>query len=60
MDYKTDQATKGRRIEALVEHYLPQVRLYAAASARCTEEPVKEIGLYFTSVGRYEPVAVQE
>jgi ATP-dependent helicase/nuclease subunit A len=53
VDYKSDSAPSAERIDALVEHYLPQVRTYASAWQRCTDQPVKEIGLYFTSASEY-------
>jgi ATP-dependent helicase/nuclease subunit A len=51
-DYKTDAVGPGGT-DALAERYRPQVELYAEAWRRITGQPVKEAGLYFTSVGRY-------
>ena len=62
-DYKTDripeeilasgaEATRAA-FEAVVEHYRPQVELYTRFWARTTGQPVKESGLYFTSLGRW-------
>ena len=56
VDYKTDVVSRSRPLDSLVAHYLPQVRTYAAAWARCTGQPVKEVGLFFTSAGAYRAV----
>ncbi len=56
VDYKTDSAGGGR-LEELVEHYAPQLKLYAGAWEAASGEKVKEIGLHFTGPGLY--VAVQ-
>jgi ATP-dependent helicase/nuclease subunit A len=47
VDYKTD-GVPANKVKELVEHYRPQVGIYAEAWGRCVEQPVKEIGLYFT------------
>jgi ATP-dependent helicase/nuclease subunit A len=46
VDYKTDNVT-ATSLQTLAARYAPQVRLYAKAWAKCTGEPVKEMGLYF-------------
>jgi ATP-dependent helicase/nuclease subunit A len=51
VDYKTDSG-RGKR----AEKYERQVRLYADAWAKCTEEPVKERGLFFIQTGNYRKV----
>ena len=56
VDYKTDRITAARPIESLIEHYLPQVRTYAAIWERITDASVKERGLYFTSTHEYRTV----
>ncbi len=56
VDYKTD-STGGGRLEELVEHYAPQLKLYAGAWEAASGEKVKETGLHFTGPGLY--VAVQ-
>ena len=55
VDYKTDDR-EGEDIEPLVEHYAGQVRLYADAWAKMTDEPVAETGLYFVRSARYQAV----
>ncbi len=52
VDYKTD-STEGGRLEKLVEHYAPQLRLYANAWEAASGERVKEIGLNFIGPGLY-------
>ncbi len=52
VDYKTD-STEGGRLQGLVEHYAPQLRLYAEAWEAASGEKVKEIGLNFTGPGLY-------
>jgi ATP-dependent exoDNAse (exonuclease V) beta subunit len=55
VDYKTDPVHKGEVAE-LAAHYRPQVKTYAETWQGLMKEPVKETGLYFTSVDRYEVV----
>jgi len=62
-DYKTDRLpdeilglgveAAASALTALVEHYRPQVELYTRFWERTTGRPVKESGLYFTSIGRW-------
>ncbi|MBN2409096.1 MAG: UvrD-helicase domain-containing protein [Candidatus Aminicenantes bacterium] len=59
-DYKTDHI-RPQLIEDdladLVGMYAPQIRLYARFWSEITGEPVKEAGLYFTSIDRWVRVA---
>jgi len=52
VDHKTDVAAVTD-LGKLVDHYRPQVQLYAAAWQQATGQPVKEAGLYFTKPGEY-------
>jgi len=62
-DYKTDRladtaAGKGverarSALDRLVDYYRPQVELYRKFWEKLTAEPVKETGLYFTSIGAW-------
>ena len=56
VDYKTDYI-RPQLLEDdladLVKIYAPQIRLYARFWSRTTGEPVKEAGLYFTSIDRW-------
>jgi len=52
VDYKTDRIAEGG-IQPLADHYSPQLQTYAEAWERCTGQPVKEKGLYFTDAGAY-------
>lgn len=54
-DYKTDDQGAAS-LDGLVEHYAPQVRLYAEAWARLLGEPVHETGLFFVHSGEYRVV----
>ena len=56
VDYKTDRI-EGTSVKAKVEHYRPQVESYARAWARLLRQPVKEVGLFFTQLNRYEPLS---
>ena len=51
VDYKTDQVTGNGHLEALARRYAPQLRLYARAWESCTQEPVKEMLLFFIGSG---------
>ena len=55
VDYKTDSLPGGRP-DALVKKYAAQIRLYAESWERITGERVKEMGLYFSRVNRFESV----
>jgi ATP-dependent helicase/nuclease subunit A len=52
VDYKTDSTEDGR-LQGLVDHYAPQLKLYAEAWQQASGEKVKEIGLNFTGSGLY-------
>jgi ATP-dependent helicase/nuclease subunit A len=56
VDYKTDYI-RPQLLEDdladLVKMYAPQIRLYARFWSQTTGEPVKEAGLYFTSINRW-------
>jgi len=55
VDYKTDRAT-GQQLEKLAGTYRPQVTVYRTAWAQILQQPVKEVGLYFTHANRYVTV----
>jgi ATP-dependent helicase/nuclease subunit A len=55
VDYKTDRAT-GQQLEKLAETYRTQVTVYRTAWAQILQQPVKEVGLYFTHANRYVTV----
>ncbi len=52
VDYKTDRVAEGR-LETLVDHYSPQIRLYAEAWETCSGQKVKECGFYLTHLNKY-------
>ena len=62
-DYKTDRLppafeaagaeARERALDVLVDHYRPQVELYAQSWAEMSGEKVKEAGLYFTALDRW-------
>ena len=55
VDYKTDRI--GREgVQALLQKYSAQLRMYRDAWTRCTGEQVGEIGIYLVSEGRYFPL----
>ena len=56
VDYKTDDRP-GEPLDGLVEHYGPQVQMYAAAWERLSGEPVHEAGLFFVHTGMYRIVS---
>jgi ATP-dependent helicase/nuclease subunit A len=53
-DYKTDEIVGG--LQSYVDYYAPQIRLYSRFWTEITAEPVKESGLYFTSLNRWIPL----
>jgi ATP-dependent helicase/nuclease subunit A len=55
VDYKTDSLA-GKKPGDLAGKYAPQVRLYASAWERCTDEVVKETALYFTQADLLIPL----
>jgi ATP-dependent helicase/nuclease subunit A len=57
VDYKTDRATVPR-VDKLKEIYRSQLTTYRDAWMQFATEPVKELGLYFTSVDRYVTVGL--
>lgn len=55
VDYKSERVAETE-LPALVRYYQPQVEAYARAWAQVVEEPVCELGLFFTHTGRYERI----
>jgi len=55
VDYKTDRVGRDN-VQALLQKYEAQLRMYQEAWTRCTGEPVAEIGIYLVSDGRYFPL----
>ena len=55
VDYKTDRVAENG-VKSLVDHYIPQIHLYARAWEECSGQKVKECGLYFTRLEKYERV----
>jgi len=53
VDYKTDTVSGERQLAELVSYYTPQLELYRRAWESVVQEPVREVGLYFTSVGMW-------
>lgn len=47
IDYKTDSATTGQKVDEKVQHYGPQLRAYAQALAAATGLPVTGAALLF-------------
>lgn len=56
VDFKTDDVARAG-LQAKVESYAPQLRLYALALSRIYRCPVTEAWLYFFAVSRAEPVS---
>ena len=50
-DYKTDEIE--RSVKKFVDYYAPQVKIYSRFWEQITGEPVKEAGLYFTSIDKW-------
>ena len=53
-DYKTDEIE--RNLKKFVDYYTPQVKIYSRFWEQITNEPVKEAGLYFTSLNHWSKV----
>ena len=53
-DYKTDEI-KGD-LQTYIDYYAPQVQLYSRFWQAITGDPVKEAGLYFTSISQWVKV----
>ncbi len=53
VDFKSDEIAGPDHLEDLARYYSPQVRAYRRAWERVLGEPVKEAGLFFTSVLRF-------
>ena len=50
-DFKTDDV--GTDLQTFVAFYTPQVQIYCRHWAAITKQPIKEAGLYFTSIHRW-------
>jgi len=55
VDYKTDAGAE-QRLTALTEHYRGQIEIYGRLWQQMVGQPVKEMGLYFTTTGQYVTV----
>jgi ATP-dependent helicase/nuclease subunit A len=60
VDFKTDTVSGEQQLASLVGYYAPQLELYRKAWESVVGEPVREIGLYFTSIGSWQPVKVDD
>ena len=52
VDYKTDLINKDN-LKATTNKYAPQLQLYADVWKKSVNEPVKEIGIYFSYSSQY-------
>ena len=50
-DFKTDDV--GANLQSFVDYYTPQVQIYSRHWAEITKQPIKEAGLYFTSINKW-------
>jgi len=50
-DFKTDDVRND--LESFVNYYAPQVKIYSRFWAEITKQPIKEAGLYFTSINKW-------
>ncbi|MFD0959155.1 UvrD-helicase domain-containing protein [Paenibacillus chungangensis] len=55
VDFKTDSVTE-ETLQSFIDFYRPQVQAYASEWERTFGYKVKEAGLYFTQLGRYEQI----
>lgn len=55
VDFKTDQVDE-RKMGQFVRFYTPQVQAYAQAWKKEFDIPVKEAGIYFITIKRYEQI----
>jgi ATP-dependent helicase/nuclease subunit A len=50
-DFKTDDV--GTDLQSFVDYYTPQLQIYCRHWAEITQQPIKEAGLYFTSIHKW-------
>ena len=50
-DFKSDDVRDN--LESFVNYYAPQVKIYSRFWAEITQQPIKEAGLYFTSINKW-------
>jgi len=50
-DFKTDDVRDD--LKSFVNYYAPQVKIYSRFWAEITKQPIKEAGLYFTSINKW-------
>jgi ATP-dependent helicase/nuclease subunit A len=61
-DYHTDDVRDSKtgdvrdKLESFVHYYAPQVKIYSRFWAEITKQPIKEAGLYFTSINKWVEV----
>ncbi len=58
-DYQSDDVRDNKtdgvrdKLESFVHYYAPQVKIYSRFWAEITKQPIKETGLYFTSINKW-------
>jgi len=50
-DFKTDDVVDN--LQSFVDYYTPQLKIYCCHWAEITKQPIKETGLYFTSIKKW-------
>jgi len=53
-DFKTDDV--GTNLQSFIDYYTLQVKIYCQHWAEITKQPIKEAGLYFTSINKWVEV----
>ena len=56
VDFKSERVTDADDLAQLATYYTPQLQAYAHWWQKTTEDPVVEIGVFFTHAGEYQPV----
>ena len=57
-DFKTDDV--GTDLQSFVTYYTPQVKIYCRHWAEITQQPIKEAGLYFTSIKKWVRIDIKK
>ncbi|MCR9201058.1 MAG: UvrD-helicase domain-containing protein [Planctomycetaceae bacterium] len=60
VDYKSERVTDPNDLAELATYYSPQLQMYARWWQKMTEDPVVEIGVFFTHAGEYQTVPLPD
>ncbi len=56
VDRRSLRSIRNESVKSFVNYYAPQVKIYSRFWEEITKQPIKEAGLYFTSINKWVAV----